>query len=231
MALPYVFNNFPAAPVAIVSQHEYNQIEDLVDWEWSYLGHNPPDGLTDGDGGILTLGSGSANSGDYVQGQMLGASIQLNRLAKTLLFTWRMQLSHASLCAAMFGVFVTNTNFMNTNVTDGFWFSCNQPGGPATGNWYFNNAKGSAAQYTGYTQVLGPATDTNMHTFSIRATTDSATLGNGILAAWIDGVPVGNGLSGAILTQSALRMSMAMGNGDANARTLNVGMDNYSDQQ
>lgn len=235
MGLPVVFQNFPNQPTYSILEHDYKTISDLADWEWSYSGHTPPDALNDVDGGSILLGSGSAGAGDYLAGQVLGSSVRLNRLAKTFYWQWVLQLDSAALTECLVGCNITNTNPLNSNITDGFGFYCNSPGGPAAGTWYAYLAFDSTIQYTSYTQATtGVATDALTHTLSMRIITDPSTLGAGSIAWWIDGNPCGSvsSSSTAILPHDELlRMSIAMGNVSAVARTVTLYEDRNLDQR
>lgn len=217
---PNQFQDFPSLPTHSSLFHEYNSIRDLTDWHWTYSGHNPPDVLTDGDGGAITLGGTDATDESYLNGQWLGASIKLNRLNKVYEFLWTLSIDSATLCEVMFGLADTNTNLLNTCIANGMGMYANGPSGPATGYWQCFNANGATVQYTHYGGYTSIPTDTSTHTYGMRIITDSTTLGTGSITWWQDGVQLGNGLSGAILSQSALRMSIAMGNGTAAARSL-----------
>lgn len=232
--IPTMFQNFPNQPRYSTVEYEFNRASDLSDWEWMYSGHIPPEALSDGDGGSIVLGSGSANANDYLQGQLLGSTIQLNRLSKIFQFEWQIQLDSATLTQALIGICITNTNLMGTNITDGFGLYVNAPGGPADSNWHVFNSFDSAVQFTGYQGYSGPAADTLAHTFSVQVITDPVTLGAGSMTFFMDGNQIGNGIasSAAIFpSDEKLRLSMAMGNGSAVARTLTVNQARVLDQR
>lgn len=224
MAQPYALSGGRNLASYSSFNSEFNKASDLVDWEWSYNGaHVPPGAIGDGDAGALVLGSGSTTSGDYLQMQAIGASLQLNRLAKYSKWFFTVQLSSATLTSCYIGLFNTNLNLINTNVTDGFGMYINGPSGPAAGTWQLFNAVGSTIQYTTYTPTqVGPAGDTASHTFCLECYTDSTTLGKGTIYMSMDGNQIGNGFSGSILTQLALRPSIAMMNASGAAQTLTV---------
>lgn len=233
MALPFNLQNGRNLPVYSSFSNEFNQSMELGNWEWSYNGaHIPPLTLSDGDAGNLVLGSGSTTSQDYIQGQVVGASWNLGRLGKYYKALFTVQLSSATLCEAYFGVFATNTNLINTNITDGFGMYINGPAGPATGTWQLFNANGSTTQYTTYTPTqAGPAGDTLVHTYCLEVYTDPTTLGKGTIYMSQDGVQIGNGFSGTILTQQNLRFSLALGNGSGASQTMTVQQVFASDQR
>jgi hypothetical protein len=216
------FVPFPGPPQWNASAHEFKNTLELADYDWTGVGHTQPFVVGDINGGGVTLGSGSANSADYIQAQQVGASILLNSLAKTYKFEWQMQLSSATLTQAMMAMAVTNTSLMTTNIANGFGFYCNNVNGlTATGEWVGFLCNGSTTQYTTYTQFNALASDVNKHTFSIEVITDPATLGAGQIIYFIDSVQVGSlSNSGtAILPQVGLRNSFAIGNGSAVAQT------------
>ena len=232
--LPFEVANFPKIPLAERSYHYWTMQHELIDFDFTYTGHTPPTSVSDVDGGKLVLGSGSASAEDFVQMQQIGSSVNLNRLNKTLQFLWSFQLDSATLTEALLGFVVTGTDLMHNNFTDGFGFYVNQKNGPATGAWTAFCARGSAAQFTGYSQINNVATaDTNQHTFAVQIITDPVTLGCGNITWFVDGVQVANtsGSTTAFLpTANLLRNTIAMGNGSGVARTGTLYFDAWADQ-
>ena len=201
MALPQAFQSLVNGSDLQYSGfwYEFDQIHQLQNWDWFGSGHNPPDTLDSIDGGQITLGSGSAGSGDWLMGQHSGSCIRLNRLNKTFLFGWTATLSSATLTGAFMGLAIAQagTNVLDGNVTDFFGFYANSPSGPAAGNWICATGFDSITQYTTYSQTTGLATDTNKHVFAIRLVTDSAVLGAGTMDFFVDGVPQSRYSSGS----------------------------------
>ena len=223
MSIPTAFLNSPQG-LSTYNQRVYDFQDpvQLGQLEWTGVGHTQPDGIDDIDGGRVTLGTGSANAQDYVQCQKFGSTVFLNRASKQFQFLWGAALSSATLTEGVLCMASTNTAMGSTNIADGFGFFCNLSGGPGTGYWYAFVSTGSVTQFTTYTQLRTLATDTNPHTFGIQFTSNSSTLGAGLMTWWIDGTQVANygNAGGALFTQLGLRQGASMGNGSGVAQTM-----------
>lgn len=228
MPIPNATSNFPAVDTHTSVDHQFNKFRDLSDWDWYGTGHVGPEALTDQDGGAITLGSGSASAADYIQGQMIGSSIRLNRLGKEFRFLYKVQLSSATLAYGVFGPCITNTSLIATNITDGIGFYTNGT------NWNAFVAFDSITQYTTYTQQLAVAAVTTSEvTLGIKIVTDPTTLGAGSVSWWINGTQVGYTAQSSaawLPHDELLRSSMALANGSGVAQTCIVSRHAFSDQ-
>lgn len=231
MPIPNPFLDFPNANSYTMMSLDFNSPNDLIPWDWNSSGHLPPD-ATDTASSRVTLGGVDATDESYLNGQTLGGGVLLNRLSKTFYVEFMLSIDSGTLCECLIGLNSTNTNMLNTCIADGMGFYINGPAGPATGFWHVYNASGAVTQYTDYggyaTTVAG---DTSTHTFAMKIITDSTTIGKGQVTYFIDGNAVGNGLSGTILTSQPLRLSVAMGNGTAVARTVQLYRAGYMNQR
>ena len=232
-AIPQFFENAPNG----ISQYWWSWREFIEDTEIGQVqwatdgntlggGHDAPYTCTTGvDSGAVTMGSGSTNSGSYVQCQDWTASIVPTRLGKTYLWESQFSLSSASLTGCIQGMFPINSNLIGTNVANGFGAYANLSGGFSATNWTFFIANGtSGSQFNGLTPLAGPAVDTNVHTFGIRLITDGNNLGGGTVQFWWDGVQLQQYQSPTLntLPQVGLASSFAMGNGSAAAQTASL---------
>jgi hypothetical protein len=219
------FQNFPSVPADNVQWYNFtSNAQALGDWDWLCSNHVPPFVVGDYDGGGLLLGSGSSNSGDYIQMQKSGLSILANRTGKTYWFIWQAQLNSASLTQALLGLASTmTTNSLTNNIPNGMGFYANLTGGLSSSYWTTFLANGSASQFSGYTQTATTIpVDTLKHTFAIQWVTDNSLLGAGSLTYFIDGAVVASqaSTSTAFLPQVGLRPIATMGNATAAAQTM-----------
>lgn len=224
MSIPQALTSFAGLSTYWGADNRFDRQSVLADFDWYGSGHGAPSAPDDVDAGRVTLGGVGAGATDYIQGQKIGATVVLDRLAKTYEFLWAVQLSSATLARALVGFAVTNTNALGTNITNGFGFLANLSGGPTAGYWVPFLAKSSTIQFTTYSMETPFAADTSEHVLGVRIVTDPNTQGAGQITFFCDNQNVGSfaNSSSAILPTSALRLTLALGNGSAVAQSLKV---------
>lgn len=232
MSRPAAFNNFPGAPAYRAAVAEFKDVGDIAQFEWTGNGFNEPSGQTDTSGGAIVLGGSGLQldtpfTGDSLQGQRFSSTVQFNRLAKFYYWEWQVMLSSATLCNALLGACITNTNLMGAATTDGIGLYT------FGGSWYpFNVAGGSFLPSSAPSVAALAVADALNHTWALQVTTDANTAGAGQATWFLDGNPVGAPQKfGALgLTQLLLRQSVAMSLGSAVTQSLTVALLSETDQ-
>lgn len=217
--VPTSFQNWPNAPKYAVQEYDWLHLSEVADWTWSVSGHSAPSALTQAANGEIVLGSGSATDNAYVSGQALTESVRLNILGATYRMLFRVKLSDATQLDSIVGLCITNTNTINTAIADGIFFRKDD----GDTNWDACIAFDASTAPDDYTQTNAVATATTSYvTLGIQIVLDTATLGTGNVTYFVDGTQVTSIATTGLPHDEELRLTVAVQNGEAVAKTLTM---------